>query len=191
MNRFGRAAARILGMFAAAWGLAGAGHATTLAPMSFDEQVREAAAIFRGRVTAVSARMRESPQGRAIISRVSFKRLAAYKGDVPAVVTLEFLGGKLGGEEMIVDGMPVFAVGEELILFVSGESNRACPVVGWTEGRLRVDRAELQGGKVRLTEKAAASRERTIGTRAAGDGTLALDEFEAFLRGKIQGAPDR
>ncbi|MDD5198763.1 MAG: hypothetical protein PHC88_03090 [Terrimicrobiaceae bacterium] len=171
--------------FAAA-SLLGSLFATTLQPISEDEQIQQSGTIFRGRVEQIDVAREATVRGSAIVSTVRFVPLAVYKGDAAQPVSLKFLGGRLGDMEMKVGGMPEFQVGQEVVLFVSGDPHRACPVVGWGEGSLTVDRRagvatvavspDVAGSK----EPAVSARGRTILT-----GAIELPEFERRLRTRI------
>lgn len=168
-----------LGLCMSAWG-------TTLKPLSTDDQIRDAAMIFRARVQSVDVARKATGQGSIIVSTVQFIPLAIYKGDVPAVVKLEFPGGKIGDVEMKVAGIPEFQVGQEYVLFVSGDQSRVCPVVGWSEGSLKVERQASAAGKVDVSTTAGG----VLGspdarTRASGPRSVDLSDFESRLRARI------
>ena len=172
---------------AAAWLFAGTVQATTLKEISGDEQIQQAETIFRGRADRIdAARDWTQPQG-PVISTVRFTPLAVYKGTVDAPITLRFLGGTTADISMKVEGMPQFEVGQEYILFVSGAKNRVCPVVGWTEGTLRVDRLARTDGAVPVTHVASDWLRRTsiARTRSVMPVALGLPEFESLLRQRI------
>ncbi|MES2693423.1 MAG: hypothetical protein V4773_08120 [Verrucomicrobiota bacterium] len=120
--------------------------ATTVIPPSFAELVKDADAIHRGTVTAVEARRVEGPAGSGSFIKtfvtVSIER--TLKGAAPAAreVTLEFLGGTVGQDSMIVTGMPKFAVGEREFVFVQKNGTQFCPLVAVMHGRYRVLRDE-------------------------------------------------
>ncbi len=161
--------------------------ATSLVPTTFDNQVEEAAEIFRGKVTDVTAEWRETERGRVIFSRVSFEVLDRYKGELGATITLEFLGGTIGDESMIVEGSPKFRLNEELVLFVSGDRNRACPLIGWSQGKLDIERGANGEGVVRLKREgqlaASAARVRRV---LRADDRMALGEFEGMLNSRVR-----
>jgi hypothetical protein len=60
---------------------------------------------------------------------------------------LEFLGGRVGDEEMRVEGMPKFKVGEENILFVRDNGRSICPLYGMMHGRYAIDKTPADGRK--------------------------------------------
>lgn len=168
-------------------GVMGAAMATTLVPMTLDEQIDEAEQIFRGRVAKMQAVEEAVGGGRRIVTRVQFAPVAIYKGDVPSPIELTFLGGRVGDTEMRVDGMPQFEVGGEYVIFVSADKQRACPVVGWTQGTLPVDPAT---GVVQLSKPVAEGLRgsHTAAAAAAAAGELQVTEFEAALRERIREA---
>jgi len=56
----------------------------------------------------------------------------------PVPLILEMVGGKVGSEEMVVDGAPKFKVGDEDILFVHGNGRQINPLVALMHGRYPV-----------------------------------------------------
>jgi hypothetical protein len=158
-----------------------------LQPISEDEQIQQAGTIFRGRVERIDVAREATARGSAIVSTVRFLPLAVYKGDASQPVSLKFLGGKLGDTEMKVGGMPEFQVGREYILFVSGDQHRACPVVGWTEGSLKVDRPAGAAATVSVSPDAAGAGESAVSARSRTipAGATALPEFERRLKTRI------
>ncbi len=166
--------------------LAGLLRATSLIPMTFDNQVEDAAEIFLARVDGIDSEWRESERGRVIFSTVTFAVLERYKGADKDVVKLEFLGGTIGDEKMVVEGIPTFRVGEEAVLFVSGDRTRACPVVGWSRGKLDVERDANGRGVVRLSSQGQiavnAARTRQI---LRSDDRMALGEFGDLVKRRV------
>jgi hypothetical protein len=172
--------------WALALGLCMSAWATTLKPLSTDDQIRDAAMIFRGRVQSIDVAWKFRGQSKIIASTVQFTPLAIYKGNVPSVVKLEFPGGKIGDVEMKVAGIPQFQIGQEYVLFVSGDQTRACPVVGWSEGSLKVDRQTSAVGQVELSDTAGGVLEsQNARSRAGGPRSVDLSEFEGQLRARI------
>jgi hypothetical protein len=163
-------------------------HATTLRPLTEDDQIASAQTIFCGRAEQVDSALETIAQGRRIITTVRFAPLAVYKGSAPGPVSLRFLGGKVGDLELKVGGMPEFKVGGEYILFVSGKGNLACPIVGWTDGSLKVDRRTDAGGTVSVSTDVAGSTERAVIARSRTvlkAGAQKLPDFESRLRRRI------
>jgi hypothetical protein len=151
--------------------------ATTLRALTEDEQIAKAETIFRGRAEGVESALEVSGQGRRIFTTVRFTPLAVYKGEAGGVVSLRFLGGRVGDLEMKVGGMPQFEVGGEYVLFVSGNGNLACPVVGWRDGSLSVDRRADAAGVVASFAK-------------GGDGAGVIARSRKVLVGPGQRLPD-
>jgi hypothetical protein len=117
--------------------------ATSVVPPSFPELVNEADAIYRGRVAAVESRRVERPDGSSVIKTfvtVAIDRV--LKGAAQTEVVLEFLGGTIGSENLIVTGMPKFSLGTQEFVFVQRNGMQFCPLVAVMHGRYRVLRDE-------------------------------------------------
>lgn len=119
--------------------------ATTVVPPTLDELVSRSAAIFDGTVRARRSTWETSADGRTIITTVTFTVRDVLKGTVPAITELTFLGGTVGDMTLRVAEMPTFEVGDRDLLFVGGEQNAACPLVGFGYGRMRVVRNVANG----------------------------------------------
>jgi hypothetical protein len=121
--------------------LAAPGRATSVVPPSFPELVAEADGIFRGRVTAIEARRATAPDGTAIIKTfVTFAIERTLKGAARSELTLDFLGGTIGDESLVVSGVPKFTLGATDYLFVERNGIQFCPLVALGHGRYRVAR---------------------------------------------------
>ena len=100
--------------------------------------------IFLGTVLAVEYRNSdvEDPRDAAIPHTfVTLQIERSFKGRSEAgdVITLRFRGGPDGkGRVLTVPGVPLFQVGGRELLFVRGNGEAMCPLVGWHQGRLRV-----------------------------------------------------
>lgn len=112
--------------------------ATSVVPPSFPELVAEAQVIARGTVTSVEARRVEGTNRPLIKTFVTFAVEERIKGNPADTLTLEFLGGTVGGDTLHVSGMPEFKVGESEILFVNGNGVQFCPLVRFMHGRYHV-----------------------------------------------------
>jgi len=153
-----RLAARILGLAGAAL-LAGHGaHASSVRSVSMGEMLEGAELVFEGR--AVGRRTSEAGGVGELRTCVRFEVLEVLKG--PAVASpleLCFAGGRSRyGLTRRVAGLHRPLLGERGIYFVSSLSDPHLvhPLVGWDQGRFRVESDE------------------TV-TTAAGDPVLALD----------------
>lgn len=117
---------------------AGSMFAMSVRPPEFAELVEKADAIVRGEVVAVRSEWRGTEATRRIVTLVTFRVVRSFLSQIPATVELEFLGGKVGPEELQVPGQPVFQVGADEILFVRGNGRELCPLVHAMFGRFRV-----------------------------------------------------
>jgi hypothetical protein len=102
--------------------------ATLVVPPDFTDLVNKSDYVVRARVTAMTSEIRTTPGRSKIFTEVTLEVLETIAGQPPAQPVLEFLGGRVGDEEMIVDGSPQLKVGDESIFFVSGNGRALCPL---------------------------------------------------------------
>jgi hypothetical protein len=83
-----------------------------------------------------------TPPESAIVTEVTFDSIAVLKGDDPgAAISARFAGGKVGDRRLTIAGMPQFEIGERYVLFLAPAIDKLCPLVGWWQGRYRVEPA--------------------------------------------------
>jgi len=114
--------------------------ATTVVPPEFSTLVNDSDYIVRAVTRSVSAEKRTGPGGVTIVTHVELEVIEVVAGAPPPKIVLELLGGRVGNEEMTVGGMPRFHVGDEDILFVSGNGRTICPLYGMMHGRYSVQK---------------------------------------------------
>lgn len=193
---------RLLALILALAALPLALRATSVVPPTFPELVREAEAIYRGQVTAVEARRLTRPDGSTVIK--TFVTLAidrVLKGGAPTEVTLEFLGGKVGEESLVIAGMPAFALGQREFVFVQKNGRQFCPLVGLMHGRYRILRdasgtqefvARDNGApltdlaQIALPQAVLPPTVRAASAAAAAAGALSPAAFEASIAAEVQ-----
>ncbi len=112
--------------------------ATTVVPPSFDQLVSQADYIVRATVKSVTAEWRTDGVNKQIITKVEVAVNEVIAGTPPQPTVLEMLGGKIGTEELRVEGAPQFKVGDEDILFVHGNGLQFTPLVAMMHGRYHV-----------------------------------------------------
>ena len=115
-------------------------HATTVVPPKFEELVNESDYIVRGVVKSVTSEWREKQGQRHIFTFVEIDVLEVIHGTPPQPLVLEMLGGQVGEEALVVQGMPKFEVGQEDILFVRGNGRQFYPLTAAMHGRYPVVR---------------------------------------------------
>lgn len=121
--------------------------ATTVIPPEFSALVGNSDCIVRAVVKAVHAEKKSGARGPKIITHVEIEVLEAVAGSPPAALTLDFLGGRVGDEEMTVEGMPHFEVGDEDVLFVQGNGRSICPLYAMMYGRYPIVKDSSSGRK--------------------------------------------
>ena len=117
-----------------------AGNATAMSvrPPEFSELVEKADVVIRSEVTAVRSEWRGAGETRRIVTLVTVAVRKCLVGEAVKTIELEFLGGKVGNDELTVVGQPQFKVGDTDILFVRGNGRQLCPLVHASYGRYQV-----------------------------------------------------
>ncbi len=116
--------------------LAGSAEASQIRPLNLDQMSRRADRIFAAR--CVSVRTEEDPRLGQPVTFVTLTVTRRAKGDAHGQVTIKLLGRQDARERDRgeVDGLPRFAPGEELILFLYGDSSRGLTSpVGFGQGK--------------------------------------------------------
>lgn len=126
--------------------------ATTVIPPDFDQLVNESDYIIRAVVKSVTSEYRTNTSGRKIFTKVALDVQEVIAGTPPAEVVLDILGGKVGDEQMVLEGAPRFKVGDEDILFVRGNGNTIVPLVAMMHGRYPIMRDSATGRKYMARE---------------------------------------
>lgn len=124
--------------------------ATSVVAPDFSGLVGEADYIVRAVVKSVTPEWRENKGQRFIGSKVEFEVLEVIKGTPPQPLVLDMVGGRIGEEELVVQGAPKFLVGDEDILFVQGNGKQVYPLVAMMHGRYPIFRDAKSGVKYAL-----------------------------------------
>ncbi len=132
-------------LFLLAFPLLPAARATSVVPPEFERLVTGSDYVVRAVVEDVRSVYRDGPQGRVIVSFVKLRVTENVVGEPPAVFELEMLGGRIGDDEMHIVGAPRFRVGDEDILFISGNGRTFYPLYALMHGRYPVRRDAKSG----------------------------------------------
>ena len=108
--------------------------ATTLKRMSVADLSRAAHTIVRVRCVTNSTRW----DAGEIWTFTTFDIKEIWKGSAPAQITVRLLGGQAGNFTSTVSGVPRFAPGEKLILFLERTPAQDFSVVSWVQGTFRI-----------------------------------------------------
>lgn len=119
--------------------------ATTLRRMDFGQMVSLAHRVVDARV--VGNNVYWDATGTRIYTDTVFEVLDEAKGKGPKQITVTMLGGRIDPAEMTVDGTPVFAAGEEVVLFTSPRADGKNNLIGFSQGVMRVHEDPATGRK--------------------------------------------
>jgi hypothetical protein len=124
--------------------------ATRVRPVNLEEMTQRADRIFSGQ--CVDVRVVEDAELGSQVTEVTFEVDQAVKGPVGETVTIKLHGGPAGGSGDDVVGQPRFEPGEEVILFLYGESSSGFTApVGLGQGKFTVVE-DKQGRRLALNE---------------------------------------
>ncbi|MBS0663651.1 MAG: hypothetical protein JSR48_10345 [Verrucomicrobia bacterium] len=112
--------------------------AMSVVPPKFTELVGGSDYVVRTIVKSVKSEWRESHGQLHIYTLVELDVTEVVAGTPPHPLVLRILGGKVGGDELVVEGAPQFVVGQEDILFVRGNGKQFFPLTAVTHGRYPV-----------------------------------------------------
>ena len=117
--------------------------AVTVAPLSFEELVRQSSSVIYARVTDVRGQWTDDR--RRIDSLVTVTVIKGLKGTSAAELTLTVPGGQVGRYLNLLPGAPSFARGDLAVLFLTARGPRLPVTTGLTQGIYRVTRDVSSG----------------------------------------------
>lgn len=113
--------------------------ATTVNPPEFTDLVNQSDYIVRAVVKSVVSEYAR-PGSRKIITKVELDIREVIAGKPPQPLVLRMMGGKIGEDEMILEGAPQYKVGDENIFFVQGNGRQIYPLVAMMHGLYPIKR---------------------------------------------------
>ena len=152
-------------------------NATTMLRMDFAALAHSAEIIVRARCVH-SETLWESE---SIWTFDDFDVLEIFKGAPPQTLRVRLPGGRVDHTTVRIEGVPAFAPGEEIILFVEKTSAGDYGVTSWAQGTFRIHR---DANGARLTQDSshfAVFDPHTRQFSAAGVRNLPLGEFRLQL----------
>jgi len=130
------------------------------------EMAQLADAILVGKVVGITPRW--SGDARGIVTDVAVRVERPIKHTQPGeIVRVTMPGGTMGGMTVYVDGTPEFLMGERALLYLERTSGGDLGVLGWRQGRWRIEDGYLAG--TTWPEKRVVSEiQRTLGLPQTG-----------------------
>lgn len=135
----------------AVWFICGGASGTTLKRMSVREMSQAAHAIVRARCITSSARW----DAGEIWTFTTFDVEETWKGTVPARITVPLLGGTAGSLTSTVSGVPRFAPGEQVVLFLERTAAGDFSIGSWVQGTFRLRHVRTTGEETVTQDTAA------------------------------------
>ena len=145
--------------------------ATTLLRMDLDDLTAESHAIVYGKIVASRA---EWNNNHSMINTYYTVEATQYlKGNLGASFELQEPGGERDGLMVRVPSVPVFAVGEEAVLFVWTDPKGRHQVIGFEQGALKV-RANSETGEKTVDRAIRLGSARSASKASTGSSTSRL-----------------
>lgn len=162
--------------------------ATTLEQMSLGQLTRASTLVVRARFLGANSLW----QSGEIWTVGWFQVLETFKGHPKeGEISVETIGGRVGAVESVVNGVPHFRCGEQVVLFLDLLPRGGYSITAWVEGTFRLRWG--RGGRRYLTQDTAAEliyNPVTRKFRPAGVQRMPLSEFRERLR-KLTGQKPR
>ena len=162
--------------------------ATVEVPVEFGEMVRGSQLVIHGRVLDV--RSQQTGDRRSIETIVTVAVSDALKGSPGETVSFRLPGGEVGRYRRVIVGVPRFATGDDVIVFLRGAAPALPTVFGLSQGLYRVGRAADGRAVVApaLLTAPAAGAERVVRGDPARQ-PLPLDAFAREVRARLEARP--
>ena len=161
----------------------GAGFRNPYAGLSLDDLVERSDTIVAGEV--LDMRSSWSADRREIFTTVTLRPDRRLKGRARSLVRFRTPGGTVGDTRLVVTHSPVFAVGENALVFLTGGSGRLPQVVGGEAGKRHI-RIGADGEATILPGFAMAG-----GGAGANTELSTLDDLAAAMPGLLAAAQPR
>jgi len=116
--------------------LPGVLHATVSVPVEFGEMVRDSQIVVHGRV--IDVRSQQTTDRRSIETVVTMSVTEVLKGRPGGDVTFRMPGGEVGRYRRVIVGVPRFAPGDDVVVFLRGRAPALPTVFGLDQGLFRV-----------------------------------------------------
>jgi hypothetical protein len=157
--------------------------ATTIAPADFTAMVAGSHVIVHG--TILDVRAQAGGGRRTIETFVTVAVATPLKGESADTVVFRVPGGQVGRYRRVMVGAPEFAVGEEVVLFLSGRAPAMPMPFGLNQGVYRVTRGGAGAMVAPLVTEASGRIVRGDPARRP----MALDAFAREVRTAARRAP--
>jgi hypothetical protein len=157
--------------------------ATTLARLTLDQMASGSPAVARVRCVRSESLWKNG----SIWTVATLQVVESVKGILPAEISVELPGGRVGHFTTTVDGSPKFTRGEEAILFLAPAGPAGFTVSGWAEGTFRIGH-DLRTGAETVTQDSSALAVFDTATRTFRTGgirRMPIGEFRARLAAAV------
>ena len=124
--------------------------ATTLRRMDLAELVDAAERVVHARVVDQRSYWDEGLS--QVFTDTTFDVLQEAKGEGPRTLTITLMGGRVGIIDTVVPGTPIFAIGEEAVLFTESRPDGRKHLVGLSQGSIHVIMNDETGERTAISD---------------------------------------
>ncbi len=173
--------------------LPGSGEATLLRFLEMEEMTKISDLIVLAKVGSVESGWDEAH--RRLRTRVTLEVQRVFLGSFDGEkLSIALPGGFVAEEDLrqVIPGVPMFAVGEEAVLFLRNDPGLFCPIAGWIQGKFKVVTEAVSGRKMVLDRfgkcrRYVARRNGAAkGEALAGGEKVSVEQFATMI-GEIRG----
>ncbi len=132
----------------------------TLERMSLEQLTAAAHGVVQAQCLGNQSRW----EGGEIWTFTSFEVSDTMKGVVPRLITVRTLGGQVGHVISLVEGVPRFHPGEEVVLFIERTHAGDFSITSWAQGTFRV-RRDAHTGRETATQDISGQPSSDLGAR--------------------------
>jgi hypothetical protein len=161
--------------------------ALVVVPVDLERLSEMSKVIVLGTVTAVQPQ--PSLDRRRVETLVSLDAASYLKGGLGRELTFRVPGGEFGRYRTVIPGAPVFAPGDEVVLFLGIDGPSFPYIIGLSQGvfRIRIDSGAGERRVLALPSSPDGDTPSVIVRGDAARGPLPVDQFLAAIRAAVGG----
>lgn len=119
--------------------------ATLVDAPDIDSLISQSDYVVHVVVRTATPEWREHAGQRYISTRLVLEIREVIKGTPPSPLVFDLIGGRIGQDELVIEGLPRFHAGDESVLFLHGEQRKMFPLVALMHGVYPIIREARSG----------------------------------------------
>jgi hypothetical protein len=127
-------------------------NATVVMKLSDEDLANQAQTILTGKCTSIKSEWNEERTKIFTYITITPQSFVKYEGK-PQTIIIKQPGGEVGDDGMLVDGVPVFEEGEEVLLFLQKDQKGTYRTLGLSQGKFAIITDQGTGRKVLVKKR--------------------------------------